>query len=172
MEGGLLRLGAGVEIVLRQDRPSHPANILVHGIDGTTQVGGKDPATALMEFIEFAGRAPLVGFHADFDRVMLERAARTHLDLALPNEWLDVARLAPALVPAAVAPGAGLDDWAAAHGIINPARHNAVADAMVTAQLFQVVLSAAKSRGIGDYGALRETERNQRGLEQFEGRPG
>jgi DNA polymerase III subunit epsilon len=172
MDGGLLRLGAGMEVVLRQDRPSEPANILVHGIDGTTQVGGQEPACALMQFLEFAGKSPLVGYHADFDRVMLARAAKSFLGIEPANEWLDVARLAPALVQAQLPPGADLDDWAGAHGIVNPARHNAMADAMVTAQLFQIVLASANSRGIVSYAALRESERGQRGLEQFQGRPG
>jgi len=167
LDGGLLRLGGSFEVVLRQDRPSQPANILVHGIDGTTQITGADPADAILEFFEFAGKAPLIGYHADFDRVVLSRAARHFSGFEPENLWLDVARLAPALLKADLPAEADLDEWAAAFGIANPLRHNAVADALVTAQLFQVVLAAASSRGIVTLAELAGTERNQRGLERF-----
>ena len=56
--------------VLRQAAPSSVENILVHGIGGTEQTAGLEPAEALLAFVEYAGGAPLVAYHADFDRAI------------------------------------------------------------------------------------------------------
>jgi DNA polymerase-3 subunit epsilon len=160
--GRLLHFNDSFEVVLRQDAPSEIGNILVHGIDGTTQQSGVEPAQALLRFLDYAGMSPLVAFHADFDRVMIERASRDTLGTQPKNAWLDLAYLAPALLRER-APGArSLDDWTAAFGLENPARHNAVADALVTAQLLQMVLAAAESQGLrtcADLVALESSER-------------
>ena len=41
----------------------------------------------------------------------------------------------------------GLDDWLQAFGITNYRRHDALADALATAQLFQVLLARAAVTG-------------------------
>ncbi|MEK6593496.1 MAG: 3'-5' exonuclease [Pseudomonadota bacterium] len=163
--GGLLRFAESFEIVLRQETPSADHNILVHGIDGTTQTAGKDAADGLAAFLRFAGKSPLIGFHADFDRVMIGRAARTALGIEPANSWLDVAMLAPALF-ANRAPGAAtLDDWLQVFGIVNYSRHNAVADACATAQLFQIVAAQAARQGMRNCADLMRLEKDRRWLE-------
>ena len=164
LDRGMIRLGDSFEAVLRQHAPSDHRNILIHGIDGTTQTSGREPARALLDFLEFAGKAPLVGFHADFDRVMIERATRRELGMAAGNVWLDLAVLAPALLQQR-APGARtLDDWALVFGLENHARHDASADALVTAQLFQIVLDAAARQGVTTCTGLAKLERGERWL--------
>src|SRR5690606_37500851 len=69
-------LQSGFEVLFRQIEASARGNILVHGIGGTAQCSGEEPATAMLRFLNYAGRAPLIGFHADFDRIMIERTAR------------------------------------------------------------------------------------------------
>ena len=160
----LVHLGAGFEVVLRQDRPSANDNILIHGIDGTTQTTGRDPAEALVEFMEYARLDILVGFHAGFDRLMITRAMKRALGIELRNQWLDLAILTPELVERAAPGESTLDDWTQRFGIENPARHNAVADALVTAQLLQVTLGAAKSRGLSTAAELIEIEKAGRWL--------
>ena len=165
--GRTVRLGSGFEVVFRQDRASPGANILIHGIDGTTQLSGLEPAEAMLRFLDYAGAAPLVGFHADFDRVMINRASRKALGLEPSNTWLDLALLAPALLTTSgAAPPRGLDAWADKFGIRNHARHNAVADALATAQLLQVVLARAMAGGAAVLGDLLRMEQDQRWLEQ------
>ena len=46
VRGGRIELGSGFRMVLRQDAPSDPANILVHGIGGEAQFGGRAAWTA------------------------------------------------------------------------------------------------------------------------------
>ena len=164
VEETLVSLERGFEVVLRQNKPSTNGNILVHGIDGTTQLSGREPAEALTEFLDFVGKDLLVGFHANFDRVMITRAMRKALGIELENPWLDLAVVTPELLPERAGGAATLDDWTERLGIENPARHNAVADALVTAQLLQVTLAAAQERRLESGADLMEIERAGRWL--------
>lgn len=145
--------------VLRQDRASDAANILVHGIGAEAQMGGRDPGAALQEFARFAGEGPLAAFHAAFDRALLARA--------LPGwkpRWLDLAQLAPALFPVRARSCRALDDWLAAFAIGHPARHDALADAYATAQLLLVLLAEAERQGLQRVRDLYAAERGRRWL--------
>lgn len=158
---GVLQLGHGFEVVLQQTSASSVENILVHGIDGTTQTTGKAPADALLAFLSFLGNAPLVAYHAPFDRTMIDRATRHYLGVILGNPWLDLALLAPALYPALASGRHALDDWTAAFGIENLNRHNAVADAFATAQLLLAMLARARSSGAARLKDLIRLEKDQ-----------
>lgn len=166
LTGSLLRLAESFEVVLRQHTPSDERNILVHGIDGTTQTSGQDAADGLAAFLEFTGKSPLIGFHADFDRTVIRRAMLAELGSDPANDWLDVAVLAPALfadrAPAAVT----LDDWLRVFGIENHARHNALADACATAQLFQIVAARAAQQGMRSCADLMRLEKDRRWLQR------
>jgi len=75
----LIRLDDSYHTLLRQKLTSSHENILVHGIDGTSQVSAPAPTHGLIGFLELAGTAPLVAFHSDFDRTVIvagPRAAR------------------------------------------------------------------------------------------------
>jgi DNA polymerase-3 subunit epsilon len=162
---GKLRLSSGFEVVFRQSQESTRNNILVHGIDGSTQRSGSDPAEAMLRFLDYAERSPLVGFHANFDRIMIERAAREALGSVPVNPWLDLAFLAPALLcRPQQAPPQGLDGWMSFAGIINESRHNALADALSTAQLLQIVLVRAHAAGAVTLDDLMKIEKDQRWL--------
>lgn len=143
-----IRLDQSFETVLRQSSPSSADNILVHGIGGTEQVTGKNPADALLDFLSYAGNAPLVAYHAGFDRAMIDRATRSFLGMTLKNTWIDLALIAPAMFPQQAAGRRALDDWTALFHIENPNRHNAVADACATAQLLLVLLAQAEQQSI------------------------
>jgi DNA polymerase-3 subunit epsilon len=145
--------------VLQQALASDAPNILVHGIGADAQLGGQDPAEALEEFVCFVGSGLPVAFHAPFDRALLERA--------LPRwkrAWLDLAQLAPALLPARSRLCKSLDDWLAEFGIDHPARHDATADAYATAQLLLVLLAEAERQGLSVAGDLFAAERGRRWL--------
>ena len=80
-----IAFGDAYEVVLKQSAASADANILIHGIGGQMQLAGRDPALAMLEFVEYAGTSPLVAFRAEFDQAMLVRATRTYLCSAAPN---------------------------------------------------------------------------------------
>lgn len=143
----LIRLQDSFEIILRQEVASDHGNILVHGIDGTTQRSGLEHPDALTRFLAFTGKAPLVGFHSDFDRIAINRAMRSALGAVPVNAWIDLAVAAPVLYPEHAGTAHSLDEWTRLFGIDNPARHNALSDALATAQLLQVVLARASRSG-------------------------
>lgn len=137
--GAAVDLSDSFEVVLRQARPSDGANIEVHGIGGTEQLGGSDPAEAMVAFLEFIGKAPLVAYHARFDETVIARAASGVLGLRFARRWLDLADVAPLAWPGRVR-GNGLDGWLEAFSIPVSFRHRAIVDCLATAQLLAAVL--------------------------------
>jgi DNA polymerase-3 subunit epsilon len=150
------------EILLRQERASATPNILIHGIGGQAQLGGVEPASGMIDFLDFAGKAPLVAFRAEFDQAMLERATRALLGVHLDRSWIDLAFLLPALFPGREC--RTLEDWLGAFGIPAGERHHAVADALATAQLLQVALVAADRQGMRTAADLLAMQKAQRWL--------
>lgn len=157
-----ISLADSFHVVLRQPAPSSDANILVHRIGGTAQMEGEEAEEALLCFLDFVGKSPLVGFHAPFDEIMIRRAMRTHLGLSFRLRWLDLAWLAPSLLPEVNA--TSLDDWTARFGIVNANRHNALADAMATAQLFLALQHQAQGRGLKTVDDLQKSARARQWL--------
>jgi DNA polymerase-3 subunit epsilon len=159
VRGARIEPAESFRALLRQERPSEAANILVHGIGGEAQLGGLPPAEALAAFHAFLGDGVPVAFHAAFDAALLRRA----LGRGLPRRWLDLAALAPALYPERAACRA-LDDWLAAFGIVPQARHDALGDAFAAAQLLLVLLAAARRQGVTTLEGLQAAARGGRWL--------
>lgn len=164
VRSGVIRLDGAFEVVLRQERASDEENILVHRIGGSAQLAGRDPVDGLLDFLSCAEKAPLVAFHAGFDRVLIERAMKAALGVKPANHWLDLALIAPAVLGGEVR--TSLDDWLLRCGIENYDRHDALADALATAQLMLVVLAAAKGQGIGTWAGLAGIQQDRRWLER------
>jgi DNA polymerase III subunit epsilon len=153
LSGGapVIRLGDSFELLLRQhdalpglDEAAR-ANILLHGIGLAAQRGGQPAAEALQAFEAWVGEAPLLAFHAPFDRAMIQRDMQRLLGRRLRNPWADLAPVAAALHPV---PGAGsLDDWMAHFGIRCAQRHRAAADTLATAELLLRLWPALSRRG-------------------------
>lgn len=159
---GHIALGDSFSVVLQQTTASQRENILLHGIGGSAQTAGVPAVDALLDFLDYLRKDPLVAFHVTFDQTMIRRALRQHLGLSLKHPWLDMAYVMPALNPALAARYRSLDDWIGHFDIRNEARHNALADALVTAQLFQVALTQARQKNITDWVGLRDLEKAQR----------
>ncbi len=157
VEAMRLQAGQSYEAILRGHETSERGNILIHGIGPQAQAAGKAPEEALTGFLEFAGKYSLVAFHAGFDKAMLDRALRETLGVRLSNPWVDLAQLAPALVPEARLVQAGLDEWLAHFGLRAHARHRAVDDAFATAELFLILLARARARNLNSVSALHAT---------------
>lgn len=147
--------GKAFNAVLRNEGPSTRENVLVHGLTPTRQAAGEMPERVLGEFLDFAGKAPCVAFHATFDRTVLERALRTQLGVRLSNPWLDLAQLAPVLYPRARLVYGSLDDWLAHFRLHIHTRHDAVHDAHAAAELLLILLARAQARGISTLAQLR-----------------
>jgi DNA polymerase-3 subunit epsilon len=154
IRAGRIELGEHLDVIVRQEIASDTDNILVHGIGPEAQRAGTASAPALLAFLAFVAKDPLVAFHAAFDNAFLARALGAHVGLSWRRPWLDLALLAPALFPEAAGGCRTLDDWLAHFGIAHPSRHNALGDAFASAQLFLVLVDRARRRGIDRRDAL------------------
>ncbi len=159
---GRIMMGDSFSVVLQQREISRKENILVHGITGSVQREGIQPADALLAFLEFLGKDPLVAFHVAFDETMIRRALRQYLGISFRHPWLDLAYLMPALNPDKMHSHRGLDDWSLFFEISNDDRHNAVADALATAQLLLIAVDRVRRAEAASYDSLRRRERTYR----------
>jgi len=157
---GRIALNDSFYVVLQQRESSRKENILIHGISGSEQREGALPADALLAFLEYLGKSPLVAFHVAFDETMIKRALRQYLGISFKHPWLDLAYVMPALYPDLMRSHRGLDDWTSHFDIRNDDRHNAVADALATAQLLLVAITQARhAHETRNYDGLRKLER-------------
>ena len=155
---GCIQLNDSLEIVLQQTQASEKDNILIHGIGGTVQREGTPPADALLTFLEYLGKDPLIAFHVAFDQAMINRAFKQFLGLKFEHAWADLAYIAPALHPRIARSTRALDDWMSLFEIGNYARHNALADALATAELFLALQPKLASQGAANFRDLKMLE--------------
>jgi DNA polymerase-3 subunit epsilon len=162
VRGGHIDLADSFEVVLRQDTVSDKDNILIHGIGGERQREGLPPVEALLAFLDYLGKSPLVAFHVSFDETMIRRAFKDYLGFDFKHPWLDLAYVMPGLLPDYARKYRALDHWSNHFAIANYARHSALADALATAQLFLVALPLAVERKSQNYKSLQDLEKAQR----------
>lgn len=159
VRNGRVALDDAMEVVLQQEKVSEKDNILIHGITGEAQREGVPPAEALLAFLEYLGKDPLVAFHVAFDNSMISKAIRRHLGFKFDHRWVDLAYVAPAIYPELTYKCRSLDQWMAQFGIGNFARHSALADAVSTAELMLYLRPRMAERQIASFQNMRDTDR-------------
>ena len=162
LHAGRIVLADSLEATLRQTQPSTRDNIVVHGIGESAQRGGEDPREAMMRFLEYCGKCPVLAYHAPFDEAFVKRTAREQLGLTLRVAWLDLATILPSLFDEK--PRQALDFWLERFGIDVPLRHSALGDALATAQLAQIAMRRAAVRGLLNFTALSRLSADSRWL--------
>lgn len=155
IEDGCIDLGQQFDATL-QGEHKVSESILIHGLAPSTLADGMEPAQALLDFLEFLGDSPVIGYHAPFDQRMLARALKTYLGHELRHRFFDLAEVAPMLCPHAGIHNGGLDAWVEHFGLQVMARHSASADAMVTAELALILFSRARHRGCESLVSLQQ----------------
>ncbi len=143
--------GDAFSATVKQATPSAPGNILVHGIGGDAQRGGRPVDEVMAAFDAWAGEGVLAAFHAPFDAAFLKR----------PIDF-DLAQLLPALFPGRR--HQALDGWLQEFAIDAPGRHEALADASATAALLLVALAEAGRQRITTLPALARAQNGARWL--------
>jgi DNA polymerase III subunit epsilon len=138
------------------------ANILIHGIGVGRQQQGQPAAQVLLGFNAWAGASPRLGFHVGFDRAMLDAACRHTLGHAAAARWLDIEALAAVLRPDVKAQS--LDQWLAYFGIVNAARHDALADAQASAELMLCLGPALQREKASTWAACERLAAHRRWL--------
>jgi DNA polymerase-3 subunit epsilon len=159
---GTVRHDDAFEALLRQERSSAVDNILIHQIGGQEQLGGTEPAEALVSCLEYVGDSRIVAFRAEFDQAVFRREVRARLGMDAWPRFIDLAALLPAIYPGTA--NDTLDDWVRHFDLPPIGRHHAIADAYATAQLLMIVLHAAARAGIQTSRDLRDAEQAQRWL--------
>lgn len=162
VNGGVIDFNDAFEVVLRQESVSSVDNILIHGISGEEQREGVAPEEALLAFLEYVGKDPLVAYHAMFDQNMIGRALKEFLGHTFRQPWIDLAWVMPFLFSRVQSRSVPLDEWLTHFAITNFRRHNAVADCLATAQLLQVALAQAEVVDVLTPARLAQCEEVQR----------
>jgi DNA polymerase-3 subunit epsilon len=144
VEGSRIHLGRSFHATV--EKPESPGSD--HGDrDGTGRAQQRD---TLLAFLEFAGKAPLVGYTAAFCGAMIREAMLEHLDEPLRRPWIDLADIAPRLLYEDARGKRSFHAWLDRFGIEIFSPRDVVADALATAQLFLAILARAKPRRVGD----------------------
>lgn len=159
---GRMNFNDAFQVVLRQDQVSTHENILIHGIGGSAQSEGVAPAEALLSFLTYIGKSPLVAYHAFFDQAMIDKAMDEYLGMKLGQTWIDLAWILPDFFSFQKDARVALDDWLQLFGIENIARHNAVSDAYATAKLLQVTIAHAAHKGADSPASFVKIEKARR----------
>jgi DNA polymerase III subunit epsilon len=159
---GQMDFNDAFQIVLRQDQVSTNENILIHGIGGSAQSEGVDPVEALLAFLGYIGKAPLVAYHAFFDQSMIDKAMSEYLGMKLGQVWIDLAWILPEFFQYRSDGRVALDDWLKHFEIENILRHNAVSDAYATAKLLQIAIAHGTHKGAGSPASFVKIEKARR----------
>jgi DNA polymerase-3 subunit epsilon len=104
---------------------------------------------SLLAFLEFAGKAPLVGYDAGFRGTMIRKAALAHLGETLRRPWIDLADIAPRLLPEEPR-RRSFRAWLDRFGIEVFSPCDVVANALATAQFLLAVLARAEPRRVDE----------------------
>lgn len=124
-------------------------------------------AEALVAFLRFVGKAPLVSFHASFAAQRIESAMAECLGIELRQPWIDLAWVMSDLFrDIGDDMQGGFDGWLAHFDIESIRRHDVVSDAYATAKLLQITIARAARKGFDSPLSLLELEKARRHLHQ------
>ncbi len=131
-------------------------NVLIHGLSPQELQQGSSPESALIDFLNFAAGAPLLAFHAPFDKHMLEKECKLRLGTGARLPFFDIEDWCRVLFPELSHKLRGLDAWLERFGLDVGERHHATCDAMATAELALICLQKARQEGYETWGQWQE----------------
>lgn len=115
-------------------------------------------------FLEFVGKAPLVGYKLSFTLDLLVPALERELGVLFAPESLDLSILLPEFFRNFEPGGERLDTWLAHFGIRSGEVPQVMTGALVKARLLQRLLVAAQDRGVASPKALLDLSKARRWL--------
>lgn len=148
VNGRILR-GETFDALIDPGRPIPAGSTGIHGITDDMVAGRPPPPLVVARFAEFARDAVLVAHNAAFDLAFL-RKWETEAGVRFDHPVLDTLLLSAVLHEDIE--DHSLDGIAARLGIAIRARHNALGDAMATAEVFVRLIELLRLRGIGTLG--------------------
>jgi len=141
---GRINYGDQIDVILRRPDVDTRNTVMIHGIGPQALNQGHDSETALRQIVHWIDGAPILGFHARFDKLFLERALRVTTGYDCSHAWLDLADAMPGLFPEKRNVSGRMEKWLDHFGISIEERHTAAADALLTAQLALVALTRCR----------------------------
>ncbi len=166
IEHSAIALGDQFSCTLRRKNHAVSESVLIHQIPPSEVAAGIRPGKALLSFMDYVGGSPLLAFHAVFDQRMLVREMKDAFAYDLRHSFYDVAEIAQLLCPEHTMRNPGLDDWVKFFDLHVLQRHNASADAMVTAELMLILMKRAERKGIHTLAELDTSLKNWRRRQQ------
>lgn len=108
-------------------------------------------------FLRFVAKAPIVTYHVPYVGGFLRRACEERLGVDFQPQWVDLAWLLPSMFEERSHTVMPLDRWCEALGLpAGAGRRNAMANTLLLARIFQMLLVRAVSKGVDTAGRLVE----------------
>ncbi|MGE5300419.1 MAG: PolC-type DNA polymerase III [Acidobacteriota bacterium] len=157
MRGGRIDIGDVFYRIVRPRTELRGSSVVIHEITPTEAEQSPDIDTLLPEFLEFCGDSILVGHFVAIDLGFLNKEMQRLYGVSLQNAAADTGRIYRWLMRRGAGScafqGETIEDLslrtlAAKYGISVNGSHNALADAFVTAQIFQRLLSELQGQGV------------------------
>lgn len=156
IKNSAIDLGNVFQEILASSAELNNESQLIHGLTLKDLAAGSPPRAALLRFLQYSTDRIWVAYHAEFDRVMLKKSIELWLGVSYDPRPLDVAELAPMLFPDKGPAYGPLEHWLRVFGLTIRERHNALEDAMITAELMLIMLDRAHHLGYHSWGELNE----------------
>lgn len=163
---GLIDLHDALHVVVAQDLAPGAAADALAGQSPPAEISDGQRADALLSFLGFIGKAPLVAYHASFAARRIERSLTRSLGVELNLPWIDLAWVMAGLFGEIGQTDGRLDAWLGHFGIDSIQRHHPVSDAYATAQLLQIAIAHASRKGFETAASLIDLEKARRHLYQ------
>ncbi|MBE0496596.1 MAG: 3'-5' exonuclease [Campylobacterales bacterium] len=128
-----------LSLLLRPSRDIAVKSITIHQLRNIDMVGALAPKDALVQFLEFVGPLPLVGYYLEFDVAMVNRYLQPWLGIKLPNTQIEVSGIYHDKKIKAIPDGIidlRFDTIMRELGLPVFGKHDAVNDAIMTAMMF------------------------------------
>ncbi|OHE07471.1 MAG: DNA polymerase III subunit epsilon [Sulfurimonas sp. RIFCSPLOWO2_12_FULL_34_6] len=127
------------EVFLQNSKEISSKSIKIHGIRPFDLKNAKTTKEGIVEFLNFVGSRPLVGYYLEFDVSMINKYTKPMLGITLPNRMIEVSEIyfdkTISLIPQ-VNIDLRFDTILKNCGIPNMGAHNAVNDAIMTAMIY------------------------------------
>lgn len=146
VKNGAIDPAERLDILVDPGQPIPPTTIKVHGITDAMVAGQAKFKEAASRLADFVGARPVIGHTIAYDTTVLQREYAL-AGLAYPK-WrtLDVRHLARVATPELA--DHGLDRLCEWLGIENAARHNALGDAVATAEVYLALIPRLRAANV------------------------
>ncbi|ABB44729.1 Exonuclease [Sulfurimonas denitrificans DSM 1251] len=127
------------EVFLQNSKEISSNSIKIHGIRPFDLKDAKTTKEGIVEFLNFIGSRPLIGYYLEFDVAMINRYTKPLLGINLPNKMIEVSEIYFDKTISLIPQGnidLRFDTILKNCSIPNMGAHNAVNDAIMTAMIY------------------------------------